>query len=622
MLVSFAIGFNAAKLKTEFIDAPVLTERLGPRIITGTIQSIEYKEKGLRVLLKELSIENFKQSKTPKYIRIFVRKKDKIFKNGDVLKFKAILRTPPPPVAPHAYDFQRAAYFKQIGSLGYSISPIEIIGHKPVSTFSEWLQQTRNHITKTIYETIDGQTGAIITALITGERSMLKDETYQIFRDSGLAHLLAISGLHIGLIAGFLFIFLRTAFAFIPQLSRRYNTKKFAAIGALFGALFYTMLAGGAIPTLRAFLMLSLVFTAILLDRRALSMRTIAFAALLILIFIPESLITPSFQMSFAAVLALIGFYEFARTKFKYFATSESFFVRLLFYFIALSITSLIASIATTPYAIYHFNQIQFYGILANLIAIPLMGFWIMPWALFSLFLMLFDFTWPLQIMAYGIDIVAKIATYASSIPGSTHITQPYSTLGISLFTVGALWLLLWQTRWRIFGLIPMSIAFLPIMFQDTPDILVSQDAKLIGIKDNGRYMLSSIRGSKYAAKMWKQQNGITEQQLFPYKSVTTRYEAIKNKTSCCDNSGCLFKIKDRLIAVPASSEALSQDCKQAQIVIGNFPFRRRCKSAIITIDRFDVWREGAHAVFISDTINKQTVIRLKGYRPWCPQVQ
>jgi competence protein ComEC len=133
-------------------------------------------------------------------------------------------------------------------------------------------------------------------------------------RDSGLAHILAISGMHMVIMAGTWFWLVRGAWRCFRRW--RFDTRSaWAAVAALFGAAFYLALSGGAVPTIRAWIMMSIMLLAILLDRPAISMRNVALAALIILAWTPEILFSPSFQMSFAAVVGLIAVYERQRPQ-------------------------------------------------------------------------------------------------------------------------------------------------------------------------------------------------------------------------------------------------------------------------------------------------------------------
>ena len=223
---------------------------------------------------------------------------------------------------------------------------------------------------------------------MTGDRGAINDDVWQALRDSGLAHLLAISGLHVGLVAGILFFTLRGGLAMIEPLALRHPIKKWAAAAVMVGALGYVVLTGGTVPTQRAFVMLGLVLLAVMLDRRPFSMRLVAWAAVIVLVTAPEAMLGPSFQMSFAAVVALIATYEIAKEPMRRWRRGAGPGRRAMVYLAAVALTTLVAGLATSPFALYHFNRVAAYGLAANLFAVPITSLWIMPWTMVGYALM------------------------------------------------------------------------------------------------------------------------------------------------------------------------------------------------------------------------------------------
>ena len=254
----------------------------------------------------------------------------------------------------------------------------------------------RQTITTKIRAVLKGVSGTIAAALMTGERSAIPEDVMTAIRDSGLAHLLAISGLHIGLVAGIIFFGARGLLALIPPLALRFPIKKWAALAAIAGAFAYAFIAGATVQTQRALLMVGMVLVAVILDRRGLSIRLVAWAALAILVVAPESLLGPSFQISFAAVTALIATYETLSERRQYREYEHSrlppWVREAMFYLAGVALTTLIAGVATAPFAIFHFNRFAGYGLAANLIAVPVTALWVMPWAMAAFLLMLFGF--------------------------------------------------------------------------------------------------------------------------------------------------------------------------------------------------------------------------------------
>lgn len=330
---------------------------------------------------------------------------------------------------PGAYDFQRSLYFAGIGGTGFALGGAEKISGNGASnnasnnggaigsqmSLGQMWQRMRQTISTRIRGAIGGDTGAVAAALITGDRSAISKPVLQAFRDSGIAHLLAISGLHVGLVAGLLFFGLRALLALVPALALTYPIKKWAAFFAICGAFFYALLAGATIPTQRAFVMIGLVLPAVIFDRQGISMRLVAIAACVILLFRPESMLGPSFQMSFAAVVALIAAYEGWGRDLRA-RTDSNWRKRAILYLAGIALTTVIATIATAPFAVHHFNRIAVLGLAANIAAVPIATLWIMPFAILGMFLMPLGLEkFALIPMGWGIDTVIGVAQFVAS---------------------------------------------------------------------------------------------------------------------------------------------------------------------------------------------------------------
>jgi competence protein ComEC len=367
-----SLGFGVTQLRTALVLAPVLEKKIGPVALEGRITRIEVLTKGRRLWLDSLSVDRLGDDKTPAQIRIklFARKLD--FRPGDRIRLRAIVHPPSGPAMPDAFDFARRAYFQRLGGVGYAISKPILMSRATGGGFSIRLAALRQRITQSIHAALPGPAGAVAAALMTGERGAIPEEILAAMRESGLAHLLAISGLQMGLVGGLLFFSVRLCLAFFERLALRYPIKKWSAVAAFMGSLGYLLISGATLPTQRAFLMLSLVMLAVVIDRSAISMNMVAWAAGVILLIAPESLMSVSFQMSFAAVTALVAIYEFSYTSRLNRSGGRSKILRLVYYLAAVLLTTLVAGAATAPFALYHFNQVAVLGVVANLFAVPL----------------------------------------------------------------------------------------------------------------------------------------------------------------------------------------------------------------------------------------------------------
>jgi competence protein ComEC len=352
---------------------------------------------------------------------------------------------------------------------------------------------------------LQGETGEIAVALITGARGGISEQLNQAMRDSGLAHILSISGLHMVIMAGTVFWLVRALLALVPMLALRFPIKKWAAAAALFAATFYLALSGAAVPTVRSWIMMSIVLIAVMLDRPALTMRNVALAALAILVVAPESLFDPSFEMSFAAVIALVALYEWLserkRDGLRDVSPLWAALHRGFGLFMGAALTTLVASIAIAPFAVYHFHRMTHYGLIANLIVAPLVSLAIMPMAVLSLIAMPFSLeTWPLKAMGLGIDLMVDAGRWVASWPGAVSVFPAISGTALALMVLGGLWLCLWQTRARALGLVIAALGLAVAPASQRPDVLIDRDGATAALRsDSGNLVFPPATAAGYS---------------------------------------------------------------------------------------------------------------------------
>lgn len=625
-LAAVAGGFATAQLRTGMVAAPVLDSGVGPTAVSGRIAKIEVRQPGNRLTLERPRIAGLSAAQTPARIRISVAAGSDGLEPGDWVRLRAVLRPPPEPAAPGAFDFARLAYFDRLGAVGFAYGTAGRLEPPPAtrsqtpfprlaSAWREWWAARRLAVTQRVLAALPGQRGAVAAALMTGERGALSAEVTQVMRDSGLAHLLAISGLHLGLVAGIVFVGLRGAAALVPALALRFSTKKAAAVIAAAGAFAYLMLSGATIPTQRAFLMVLLVLLAVVLDRRAVSTRSIAFAALVVLVLAPETLLTASFQLSFAAVTALVAGYEALQRRGIVLLAGESAPARLGVYFGGAALSSLIAGFATAPFAVYHFGRIAWYALAANVVAVPLTALWVMPWAVIAYALMPFGLErWALLPMGWGIGALLAVAGAVASWPGAASVLPAMPTAGLVLAALGGLWLCLWQRRWRLAGLPVIAAGFATILLPPPPDILVSGDGRLFALRQaDGPLLLSTTRARRFDAAVWARRLG---DEATTSWGTAARSDAL---ALTCDPLGCIYRTAGHTVALVQDQRALPDDCAVATLVVSSEPVRgTACRAVEHVIDRFDLWRHGAHALWVSpERVRIETVARTRGARPW-----
>lgn len=596
-----ALGFSATYLRTHLLNTNMLHYPLPPLLLQGKINQIELKPtlKGTfiqRLILTDLKAETIE--KLPSKMRLIIRGNMDPLWPGQVIRLKVKMMPLSDPSLPGGFDFRRQAYFQGIGATGFSFSPPEIVGFEP--SWKTNLEKKREEVTAFFLNHFPSPEGAIAAALITGDKSAIPEAIREDFINSGLAHILAISGLHLTIIAGVVFMIIRRGIALIPPLCLRYNSKKIAALGTILMTFIYLILSGFGIPAQRAFIMISLVMGAILMDRTALSMRTVAFAAFLILLLTPEALLGPSFQLSFAAVVALISGYETWRNPCVLWLAEGGALRKFLIYGGGLVFTSLLATLATLPFTIYLFHRFSMHAIEANLIAVPLTSLIIMPSALLACLMTPLGLgETPLWIFQKSIELLIFIAANVSTWPGANIGISHPPLLSFILIVFGGMWLCLWQQAFRKWGFLFISLGVLMIFEGNPPHLLIDGQGKVAALYENNILHVSSPRKGKFTVDTWK------------------KYVSAKEiKTMPCEEGVCKAVFRDTPIII--SYEKGNQPCLKEAILIRLEPSLKACPEARLLLDWYNLWRGGSHAIWITpqgDYLEKANDVR--GHRPW-----
>lgn len=623
----FCAGFGAAQWRTAFVAAPVLERAVGPTSVEGRIVVLESRLKGARVTLENVRIGGLGPERIPKKVRVVLSGKQPQLQVGDWIWVRARLSPPPPPAAPGAFDFQRRLYFSGIGGVGFSYGGARVTSTGDVSAPLDPLQSAlgslsrlRGDIGKRVIaafgEPEQVAVGAVIQALMTGARGAIPKQVLGDFRDSGIAHLLAISGLHIGLVAGIVFLGIRGILALVEPLALRYPIKKWAALMAIVCAFCYALIAGATVPTMRAFLMIGVVLLAVVFERRGLSLRLIAFAACVILLVKPESLFGASFQLSFAAVTALVAVYEFLREKkWSKVGKRRGPGSRILFYMGGVALTTLIAGMATAPYAAFHFNRFADFSLATNLLAVPLTALWVMPWAVVAFALMPFGLEGlALGPMGWGVEAVIAVAGEVASWPGAVTLLPAMETWALGAITLGGLWLCLWRKWWRWLGFSGVAAGLASLLWVESPDIMIDGKGRLLALKDGrGQLSVSSLKSAKFTRNVWLRRAAQGQAVAWSGMQKTASWPLT------CDSLGCIYHIKGQNVALVRRTGAVEEDCRSADLLIASVPVRRACDNPKIVIDRFDLWRNGAHAFWFADdgSVRVESVNESRGRRPW-----
>ncbi len=614
-IAAVAAGFVAAQVRAVLVEAPMLERRIGPLTVEGRVVEVEPLGRGRRILLDDLRIAGMAAVETPRRARIRLAYEPPLAP-GSRIRVRAVLSPPPAPAVPGAFDFQRQSYFRGLGAVGFAMGRAEALAPDDAGSPALALAALRQRIGERITSGLAGTAGAMARALMTGERGALPEEVLAAMRDSGLAHLLAISGLHIGLVAGILFVGLRAVLALVPFIALRFPIKKWAAAAALPGAAAYALISGATVPTQRAFLMLGLVLLAVLLDRRGLSIRTVAWAALAILLAQPESLLGASFQLSFAAVIALIASYEeIASRRFRHDGGGRGWAWKVWLYVGGVALSSFIAGAATTPFALYHFNRLAAFGLAANMAAVPLTALWVMPWAVVAFVLMPFGLEGlALSPMGWGVEAIIAVAREVAAWPGAITLLPSMPTAGLVAIALGGLWLCLWRGRWRFWGIVGIAGGLASGAWVSPPDVIIDDGGRLMAVRDgDGSLAVSSRRLGRFDAEVWLRRAGQEEASaVWPAAGMGG------DGPLACDILGCIHRANGHTVALVRHEGALAEDCRVADVVVATVPVRRPCPSASVVIDRFDLWREGAHALWLDrEGVRVESVNGVRGRRPW-----
>jgi competence protein ComEC len=615
-LLAATFGFALAKLRVEWVRAPVLERQINSTEVRGWVEQVEPKAGGgQRLTLRVVALGELPAAERPARVRVSITRAAPEAAAGSAVKVRATLMPPSEPALPGDYDFGRQAWFAGIGAVGYSLSAPVVdanAGESPLD-LRLWasVQRLRQGIGARIAAALPGERGAIATALVTGERGGISEATNDAFRDSGILHILSISGFHMAIMAGSVFFIVRLGLACFPSVALRYPIKKWAAAAALIAALAYLMISGAAFATVRSTIMIGIMFLAVLLDRPALALRNVVLAATLILVVFPESLFDVGFQMSFAAVLALVAVYEALRRRDLWASMMEGGAGRLVVFFAGIVLSTLIASAAVAPFAAYHFHKSQQFAVIANLIALPVCNLLVMPAALAALVAMPFGIeAYPLMLMGWGIDAMTWTAQRVAELPGAVLPVPAMPTLAFMLMVAGGLWLMLWQTRWRFAGvaLIAGGVALAPML--PAPDILIGSDGELVAMRGEGG-VLSAIgaRSANFELERWLEHDG----------SPGAVEEAAAARAFTCDGIGCRAQVKGLEVAVARHPAAFAEDCRRVAILVSPLVSPRGCAKPKAVVDFFAARREGTHALYIGadGSIRVETVAQTRGTRPW-----
>src|SRR6266702_929463 len=490
MIAAMAAGFAVATWKTARVAHGVLARPMYSVQLSGFVETRDIRERTDRFVLRVAQMESPRGQIKLERVRLSVRK-GTAPAVGSFVELKARLQPPLAPLRPGSYDFGRDMYFQGIGASGFVtgvIKTVEAPGSGGLSLrYAAFMQGLRDAIDARIRTWLDGDKRAIATALLTGRRDAISPPVNDAMFISGLGHVLSISGYHMAVVAGVVFFAVRALLALIPGLTVSFPIKKWAAAAALFAATFYLLLSGAEVATQRSFLMTAVVLIAVMVDRRAVTFRTLAVAALIVLAIAPEALVHPSFQMSFAATLGLVALVQVGMPN-LFASPDHSATARIAMWggreIAMLTLASLVAGLATTPYSAFHFHRVTPYGVLANLGAMPVVSALVMPARMLGLLAMPFGFDgvfW--QLMGWGIDWMIVVTRWVANLPGAVGRVTAFGTGPMIVASAGIIVVGLLRTPLRWAGAAMLSVAIVWAFVVPQPDVLISGDGRNVAVR-------------------------------------------------------------------------------------------------------------------------------------------
>ncbi|MGE3873614.1 MAG: ComEC/Rec2 family competence protein [Parvibaculaceae bacterium] len=618
ILVLALIGFCLIKARTEWVSEPMLRAPTGEALLSGAVEDFEMRGHRRAVAIVRITgLEGDGVTLVPTRARVTMTGARSL-RPGQLIKAKAQLFPLPTPVVPGGYDYGRTLWFEGIGATGRLYGEVTAEGTDPswLLRFQAGLEDLRGAIGARIRAVLPGERSGVAEAMITGERGTIPRDVNDSLQASGLAHILSISGLHMSLVAGLSFWLVRALLALSPTLASSYPIKKWAAVAGLAMGLVYLLLASASVATERSYIMLAVMFIAILADRPALSMRNLAIAALIILVVFPEAALTASLQMSFLAVMGLLAFHEVwsgwlarkGETGHGVIHRAATFLWRA---FCVAAFTSLAAGGMSSIAAAYHFGRLSPYSLIANLLAVPAMSV-VMTAGMASVLTMPFGLeALPLRVMDAGLLWVQSVSDWVVSLPGAQGRIPTLPLAPALLLTLAAVVLCLTRGLMRLAALPLAGIALLvAAFFALRPDVYVDPTAKNVVIRgDSGELVPAQPRRGRFAVSQWLKVDGDGAEPA----------EAARRAGWTCEGVICRAAVKGRrILYLTKEKPAMTIPCAEADIIIAAFPLRSRCRSVPLRIDRFSVWRSGAHALHIDDgAIRIETARGEQGSRPW-----
>ena len=613
MTLVFALGVALAWTRSEMVGAAPIERSISGSFDARVLERIEQPAEGrTRLVLATRHPDTAEAIKVR--VNVPLEKDHPAFRAGALIRLEARLMPPAPPMLPGSYDFSRAAWFQGLAATGTAYGEPRLLA----PTASEpILAATQQSLSEHVRSRLEGAPGTIAAAFASGDRGAISPEDEQAMRDSGLTHLLSISGLHVSALIGAAYLLALRLLSLWPWLVLRVRVPLVAtAIGALAGV-GYTLLTGAEVPTVRSCIAALLVLGALALGREALTLRMVAAAAGLVLLLWPEALIGPSFQMSFAAVIAIVALHGSGPVQRFLAAREESLFSRTGRRVLMLLLTGVVIELALMPIVMFHFHRAGTYGALANVVAIPLVTFVSMPLIGIALLLDIAGLGAPAWwLVGKSLDLLLWIARFTADQPGAVRLTPQMGRLAFALFLAGGLWLALWKGRVRVLGLLPVSLASLLHLMTPVPDLLISGDGRHVGITGETEGLLVLRESSSdYVTDNLMELAGVEGQPI-----TLEQWPGAQCNPDFCvltlNRGGRDWHVLMSRSRALTTERALAAACERADIVVSDRWLPNSCRPRWLKADRRSLEQSGGLAIVL-DGQRVRAVVDEQGEHGW-----
>ncbi len=622
-LAALSAGFLSMSLRTARVGAPVL-DRIRIVSLHGYVEEVDLRPVGARMIIAVTGAEGMPPGKVPRRVRVTTRKTPGVAA-GDYVAVKARLLPPSHAALPGGYDFARDAFFAGVGAVGSTLGPIKILPPPDDAgwrrRFSAAIDHARNRLAVRVDRIIGGDEGAIAAAMVTGKRDFLSNDAKDLIREAGIFHIITISGVQMTLVAGIFFVVCRRLLALSPTLALNYPIKKWAAAVAMAGSLLYDLATGSRVGTERALVMTVIVLGAVIMDRRALTMRNLAFAVIAVVAIEPEAILGVSFQLSFAAVAALVAVMEARLAGLEsdpdpYLprrgAAPSGFFADLLKKPLTLIFATFCATAATASFMAYHFHDLSPYVLIGNPLTLSVIEFFAVPGALLGAALYPLGLDAPVWLyVGAGIKFILMCARFIAEAPGSTVHVRAFAPLALPFLALAVMSATIWRTWVFRASAIPFAVVGLIGAAQGPRyDVIVAPSGDQVALRDaDGRLQIVGKRFNAFAAEQWLTADG-------DGREPTTA----RDPDAHCDRLGCVGALPEgEFLSIVLDRMAFEEDCARAEVLVSALTAPAGCKAKFV-LDEKALARLGAVGLTFGETGFTMTSDRsTEQTRPWSP---